>query len=143
MGTNQQTSPLVVPLVVAGLLASAGMAAGADGKAEPLVIREQGSFTAGGTVVTAPGTFDPRKPLQPAGQTFHGDHVYAFYQVPARPRKYPIVMWHGFGQFSKTWETTPDGREGFQTIFLRRNFSTYVIDQPAAATPAAARSRRW
>ena len=39
-------------------------------------------------------------------------------------------MWHGAGQFSKTWETTPDGREGFQNIFLRRHFSTYLIDQP-------------
>jgi len=39
-------------------------------------------------------------------------------------------MWHGAGQFSKTWETTSDGRDGFQSIFLRRNFSTYLIDQP-------------
>jgi hypothetical protein len=39
-------------------------------------------------------------------------------------------MWHGFGQFSKTWETTPDGREGYQNIFLRRGFSTYIMDQP-------------
>ena len=39
-------------------------------------------------------------------------------------------MWHGLGQFSKTWETTPDGREGFQNIFLRRRFPVYVIDQP-------------
>ncbi len=39
-------------------------------------------------------------------------------------------MWHGAGQFSKTWETTPDGREGFQNIFLRRGFSTYLVDQP-------------
>ena len=46
------------------------------------------------------------------------------------PRKYPIVMWHGAGQFSKTWETTPDGREGFQNIFLRRDFATYLVDQP-------------
>ena len=97
---------------------------------EPLVIQDQGSFTVGGTVLTAPGAFDPRKPLDPAGQTFHGDHVYAFYQVPANSRPYPIVMWHGAGQFSKSWETTSDGREGFQTIFLRRRFSTYLIDQP-------------
>jgi hypothetical protein len=94
------------------------------------VIQEQGSFAVGGTVTTAPGTFDPRKPLQPAGQTYHGDHVYAFYQIPVNPRRYPIVMWHGAGQFSKTWETTPDGREGFQNIFLRRHFSIYLIDQP-------------
>ncbi len=96
----------------------------------PLIIQEQGSFAVGGTVVTAPGAFDPRKPLEPAGQTYRGDHVFAFYQIPVNPRRYPIVMWHGAGQFSKTWETTPDGREGFQNIFLRRRFSTYLIDQP-------------
>lgn len=26
--------------------------------------------------------------------------------------------------------STPDGREGFQNIFLRRGFSTYIVDQP-------------
>ena len=80
--------------------------------------------------ISEPGAFDPRKPSEPAGQTYRGDHAYAFYQIPANARKYPIVMWHGNGQFSKTWETTPDGREGFQNIFLRRRFSVYVIDQP-------------
>ncbi len=40
------------------------------------------------------------------------------------------MLWHGIGQFSKTWETTPDGREGFQNIFLRRRFPVYLIDQP-------------
>lgn len=44
--------------------------------------------------------------------------------------KYPIVMLHGAGQSSRTWESTPDGREGFQNIFLRRGFSTYIVDQP-------------
>jgi len=42
-------------------------------------------------------------------------------------------MWHGFGQFAKTWETTPDGREGYQNIFLRRGFAVYLIDQPRRA----------
>lgn len=41
-----------------------------------------------------------------------------------------MVFAHGVGQFSKTWETTPDGREGFQNIFLRRRFSVYLVDQP-------------
>jgi hypothetical protein len=40
------------------------------------------------------------------------------------------VLWHGAGQSSKTWETTPDGREGYQNIFLRRHFAVYMIDQP-------------
>ena len=64
------------------------------------------------------------------GRTYHGDHAYVFYQKPVDARKYPLVFAHGVGQFSKTWETTPDGREGFQNIFLRRGFSTYLVDQP-------------
>jgi len=96
----------------------------------PLRIKEQSSFAAGGTIATAPGIFDPRKPLAPEGQTFRGDHARAFYQVPVHARPLPIVMWHGAGQSSKTWETTADGREGFQTIFLRRRFAVALIDQP-------------
>ena len=94
-----------------------------------LLIQEQGSYAIGGTVVTNPGTFDPYNQT-PEGQTFHGDHAYIFYQIPVNARKYPLVMWHGIGQFTKTWETTPDGREGYQTIFLRRGFGVYLIDQP-------------
>lgn len=97
--------------------------------AGPLMVQEQGSFEVGGTVTTNPGTFDPYKPT-PAGQTFRGDHAYVFYQIPPKARKYPLVMWHGIGQFSKTWETTPDGREGYQNIFLRRRFGVYLLDQP-------------
>ncbi len=102
----------------------------ATGKNEPLMIQEQGSFAAGGTVMEKPGTFNPRKPADPAGQTYHGDHAYVFFQKPVDARKYPLVFLHGAGQFSKTWESTPDGREGFQNIFLRRGFSTYLVDQP-------------
>lgn len=114
----------------AAVLASLPAISQQANRPEPLIIQDQGSLAVGGTVTTAPGTFDPLKPLQPAGQTFHGDHLYAFYQVPVNARGLPIVMWHGAGQFSKTWETTPDGREGFQNIFLRRRFSTYLVDQP-------------
>jgi len=94
-----------------------------------IVIEGQGSFAVGGTVITAPGIFDPYN-ATPAGQTLRGDHAYVFYQIPVNARTLPLVMWHGFGQFSKTWETTPDGREGFQNIFLRRRFPVYLIDQP-------------
>lgn len=97
---------------------------------EPLVIKEQGSVIAGGKVSTQPGTFDPYTPTRPDGQSFHGDHVYAFYQVPVDARPLPVIMWHGAGQSAKSWETTADGREGFQNIFLRRGFSTWLIDQP-------------
>ena len=103
--------------------------AGGNSRPGPLIIQEQGSFAIGGTVIRAPGTFDPSKQT-PDGQTLHGDHAYVFYQIPVNARKLPLVLWHGAGQFSKTWETTPDGREGYQTIFLRRGYAVYVIDQP-------------
>ena len=95
-----------------------------------LAIREQGSFLIGGSVKTQPGTYDTHQPLKADGQTLHGDHAYVSYQVPVDARKNPLVFLHGAGQSAKTWESTPDGREGFSTIFLRRGFSTYLIDQP-------------
>lgn len=104
-------------------------------KEKLMIIREQGSFAVGGSVISNPGTFNPYNQT-PEGQTFHGDHAYVFYQIPDKARKYPLVMWHGIGQFSKTWETTPDGREGFQNIFLRRRFPVYLIDQPRRGNAA-------
>lgn len=93
-----------------------------------MVIEEQGSFTVGGTVIEHPGEYT--SPDSPDGQTLHGDHAYVFYQKPVNARKLPLVFLHGIFQFSKTWETTPDGREGFQNIFLKRGFSTYNVTQP-------------
>jgi pimeloyl-ACP methyl ester carboxylesterase len=111
----------IFSLVSAAILSSACAAPDGGGRSKPapLVIQEQGSFAAGGQLIT-----------DPDGKTFHGDHANVFYQIPVAPRKLPLVLWHGAGQSSKTWGTTPDGREGFQTIFLRRNFSVYTIDQP-------------
>ena len=99
-------------------------------KLPPLEIDEQGSFAVGGTVVRHPGIYDPTHAAAPDGQTLHGDHAHVFYQVPVGARRFPLVFLHGNAQFSKTWQTTPDGREGFQNIFLRRRFSVYLVDQP-------------
>jgi len=129
MRPKPQRPFIALLLVSAAIAASACAKTARNGKPEPLVVQEQGSFAVGGTVISTPGTFDPYHP-SPAGQTFHGDHAYAFYQVPVNNRRLPIVLWHGAGQFSKTWETTPDGREGYQNILLRRGFAIYVIDQP-------------
>lgn len=95
-----------------------------------MAIKEQGSFMVGGTKTTRPGIFDVSNALEPEGQTFHGDHGYVFYQIPENTLPLPLVFLHGAGQSKKTWETTPDGREGFQNIFLRRKFSVYLLDQP-------------
>ena len=95
----------------------------------PLLIQTQGSFTAGGTELKNGGNYDNNKPTA-AGQSFHGDHLYAFYQIPQSARPLPIVMLHGAFQSARSWESTSDGREGFQTLFLRRGFPVYLVDQP-------------
>lgn len=126
-----KAAAITVPAAMSGgLTTPAAAAAPGAGGVGPLVLREQGGFAVGGTVVTRPGTFDPRNPTNPAGQTLHGDHARVFYQVPAGARALPLVLWHGFKEAGTCWGMTPDGREGFQTLFLRRRFSVYTLDQP-------------
>jgi hypothetical protein len=115
----------ILQAAMATLAATAGSALGF----EPLTIADQGSFAVGGTVIETPGTYNNDAPTA-EGQSFHGDHVYAFYQIPPDARPLPLVLWHGAYQSARSWETTSDGREGFQTLFLRRGFPVYVIDQP-------------
>lgn len=95
-----------------------------------ITVVAQGSFFAGGTVVKEPGEYEPHSKDNPIGQTLHGDHAYVFYQFPENAKKYPIVFLHGNGQTGKCWETTPDGREGFQTLFLERGYGVCLLDQP-------------
>ena len=37
-------------------------------------------------------------------------------------------MWHGGGLTGVTYETTPDGREGWMNMFVRKGWDTYVSD---------------
>ncbi len=120
---------LLTLMTMTSLTACTTFAGASSQAAGPLVIQEQGSFAVGGKVVRTPGAYDNNKPTS-AGQTFHGDHLYAFYQIPQNPKPLPIVMLHGAYQSARSWETTSDGREGFQTMFLRRGFPVYLVDQP-------------
>ncbi|WP_320188812.1 alpha/beta hydrolase [Agrobacterium rosae] len=117
-------------LAFSSAIALSGIAhAQSETKPQPLIIQEQGSFAVGGTVAKTAGIYNNNAPTA-EGQSLHGDHAYVFYQVPQNPKPLPIVMLHGAFQSGRSWETTPDGREGFQNIFLRKGFSTYVVDQP-------------
>src|ERR1700742_4503927 len=102
MAGKRKLASALLLLLAAGITAPCAMA-GEAAKSAPLVIQEQGSFAVGGTMTQGPGVFDPLKPTSPAGQTFRGDHAYAFYQIPVNARRLPLVLWHGAGQFSKTW----------------------------------------
>jgi pimeloyl-ACP methyl ester carboxylesterase len=97
-----------------------------------LIIKEQGTFAAGGNVIKSEGTFDALKPwnVPQGGQTRHGDHADVFYQVPPNAKRHSMVFLHGYGQSRRSWQTTADGREGFANTFLRKSYGVYLVDQP-------------
>jgi hypothetical protein len=104
---------------------------------EPIMLRDMGSFHVGGRLVEISGkpvkevTFTaggvPAK-IDPNG-TYQVEQMYVQYFLPANERgTYPLLMWHGGGLTGVTYETTPDGREGWLNYFLRRGFSVYNSD---------------
>lgn len=128
---------MAAAVLAASILTGSALAAdalpaknGQTAKTAPIVLETQGSFAIGGTTVSHDGTYSDKHFLEPQGQKAFGDHAYVFYQIPVQAKKYPIVFQHGGAQSKRTWETTPDGREGFQNIFLRKGYSVYLLDQP-------------
>lgn len=120
---------------------------GTQAGAAPLSIAEQGSFAVGGTVKKSEGTYTPvpqsiaarkggafwdahKAAVAAGGMTLHGDHASVFYQIPTDAKKTPLVFLHGHGQSARGWMTTPDGRAGFNELFLRKNYPVYLVDQP-------------
>jgi len=75
-------STLAIALVLASAVGCAAPEAERTIRgASALVIQTQGSFAVGGTVRSTPGIYNCNTPTTD-GQTFHGDHLYAFYQIP-------------------------------------------------------------
>lgn len=67
--------------------------------AESLQIKEQGIFSAGGTVLHSPGTFDiSHYYTSREGSTAHVDHANVLYEVPQKETGLPMVFLHGYGQ---------------------------------------------
>ena len=113
------------------------MAAAPAVAAEPIALRDMGSFHIGGRIaevsgkevrmiVRQPG--GPQTKYDPNGQ-FMVEQMYVQYFLPQnRKGKVPLLMWHGGGLTGVTYETTPDGREGWLNMFVRKGWDTYVSD---------------
>ena len=115
--------------------------ASAQTDSDSLVIAEQGIFSAGGTVIESDGTFDVSNYYTSReGSTAHVGHANVLYQIPAEDNGNPIVYLHGYGQSRMGWMTTPDGRDGWATIFLRNGHSAYLVDQPGRGEAGAQES---
>jgi|GEM_PF-168289 len=115
-------------------IAEAGEPAEEAENSGSLIIAEQGMFSAGGTVTDpVEGEYDPTTnwlDATRAGTTAHVDHANVFYQIPAGENSSPIVYLHGYGQSRMGWMTTPDGREGWSDLFLKKGHAAFLVDQP-------------
>jgi pimeloyl-ACP methyl ester carboxylesterase len=121
---------LTAALVTGLLITSAGAQ-------EPLALRDMGSFHVGGRKAVVTG--QPVKEIQrvPGGPmskldlngTYHVESMYAqYFLVQKRKGKFPLLMWHGGGLTGATYETTPDGREGWRDMMIRRGWDVYITD---------------
>lgn len=99
----------------------------------PLEISKQGSFIVGGRELRSAGL--SVVPEYASGTVTVGQ-MYVRYQVPAWVQGPAMIFVHGCCLTGKTWETTPDGRMGWDEYFLRRGHPVYVVDQVARGRSA-------
>jgi pimeloyl-ACP methyl ester carboxylesterase len=93
----------------------------------PLVLKAQGSFFVGGD--KADQTQGELGDLGPGGH-ISINQMYVRYMVPqGGDGNVPVVMVHGATLTGKSWETTPDGRMGWDEYFVRKGHPVYVPDQ--------------
>ena len=112
-------------IVAVGLFASGAAFAAETG---PLVIERQGSFFVGGREVVSETL--STLPAFAAKGTVTVDQMYVHYQVPPGAQGRPaLTLIHGCCLTGATWETTPDGRMGWDEYFVRKGYATYVVDQ--------------
>jgi hypothetical protein len=79
---------------------------------------------------TARGGF----PATPGDSMIDQMHVqYMWPQVQNGKKHVPIGIVHGCCLSTKSWQTTPDGRMGWDEYFVRQGFDTYMIDQVGRA----------
>ena len=104
-------------------------------QAKPLVVASQGSFFVGGEVKTSKDlASNATGPLAGEAGDVTVNQMYVQYQTPMNANRHvPVVMVHGCCLSSKSWETTPDGRMGWNEYFVRKGRSVYLADQSSRA----------
>ncbi len=100
-------------------------------------LKDMGSFHVGGREVTISGKEVkeilyvkggvPAK-VDPNG-VYQVEQMYVQYFIPQKQKaELPLLMWHGGGLTGVTYESTPDGREGWRNYFIKKGWSVYVSD---------------
>ena len=88
----------------------------------PLTLADEGSFHLNGAHLSSalPGATPPGR--------ITSNQMYVHYRIPAEVKALPVIMVHGSNHTGVTYETTPDGREGWATYFVRRGHPVFVVD---------------
>src|SRR4051812_46981617 len=124
-------------LFVGVLLSLAAAPAFADAKKEPIGLRDMGSFHAGGRAIEMTGQLVKGGVFAPGGVPAKVDpngksqveQMYVQSFLPQnRKGKLPLLLWHGGGLSGVTYETKPDGGDGWMHYFIRKGWDTYVSD---------------
>ncbi|MCB1357594.1 MAG: alpha/beta fold hydrolase [Maritimibacter sp.] len=102
-----------------------------------IVLKDIHSFHVGGSPVELTG--QPLQEMRVSGSgaprmvdlngTYVAGQLYAqHYQLVAPRTPQPVLFWHGGAMTGVTWETTPDGRPGWQQVFLRAGHDVVISD---------------
>ncbi len=111
-------------LVAIGALMSNAAASSLGG---PLVLADEGSFFVRGT--NERSEFADMRGAAPVAGTIRTGQMYVQFKIPAKSNSVPVILVHGANHSGVTYETTPDGREGWANYFVRSGFPVYVVDQ--------------
>jgi pimeloyl-ACP methyl ester carboxylesterase len=119
---------------------------------EDIVLRGMGSFHVGGRIVEIRGKpvreivrvlGGPSSKLDPNGR-YQVEQMYVQYFLPKhRKGKMPLLLWHGGGLTGATYETTPDGREGWLNMFVRKGWDVYNSDAVERGRSSFASPEIW
>ena len=119
--------------LLAMTLLTTGAAMAATSLGGKLELDDEGSFFVNGRnlKISNPGS-SVVTGVSPPGN-IKVNQMYVHYRIPAAaknvPANLPVIMVHGSGHTGMTYETTPDGREGWATYFVRKSHPVYVVDQ--------------
>ncbi len=123
---------ILLGVVTVLLFAAAGVT-----MADSLLLKEQGSFFIGGRTVFTDALTGSTTGFLGTGINTGNitvDQMYVQYQIPEGADSHvPVVMVHGCCLSSKSYETTPDGRMGWNEYFLRKHRAVYLPDQVSRA----------
>lgn len=142
--TNRRNGVFASALLVAFLLVPPPLAAQEFEDVQSngsLKLRGYGTFFISGNLATCPTPPPPATnasmcsgTTNPGLHMINQMHVQFMLPLPENGKKHhPLGIVHGCCLSTKSWQTTPDGRMGWDEYFVRQGFDTYMIDQVGRA----------